>query len=361
MRSFNKNNVKVLMCGNHPFNNGGMTAVITQIKKKNWKKEGIQLDFVATFKPGSLLFKSFFFGVAFIRILIKFIIDKPHIVHMHMSYKGSFSRAYLIHKLCIKFGVKDIIHLHGSEFEKWYGTVEKKKKEKIKELLKECSCFIVLGEKWKKIISTIEPMARTVILTNSVNIPMTTAKWDDDCCEFLYLGVLIPRKGVEDLLMAIRKVQDMNINKKVHFTIAGTGESEKGLKMMAKELGIETSVNFVGWITGTEKDKLLNNSQVMILPSYNEGLPISILEAASRGIPIISTDVGDISAVVKNDVTGYLFEPGDIDAMTRLIIKVLNKDTYTGLSQNIKQLAVSEFSEEIFYANLLDIYKSVVG
>ena len=60
---------------------------------------------------------------------------KPNVLHIHMSYKGSFYRKYLIHRLCKKFGKKDIIHLHGSEFKKFFEDSSSKTKVKIRTLL----------------------------------------------------------------------------------------------------------------------------------------------------------------------------------------------------------------------------------
>ncbi len=125
-----KNAVKVLMVGNHPRNKGGMTSVIAQYKSCKWKKHNIDIRFIPTFMPGNVLIKSLYYVFASIRILINFLFWRPDIVHMHMSYKGSFYRKYIIQKMCIFFKIKNIIHLHGSEFEKWYQESDKKTQKK---------------------------------------------------------------------------------------------------------------------------------------------------------------------------------------------------------------------------------------
>jgi len=350
--------MKVLMCGNHPSNKGGMTSVINQINNYSWNEKGIELTFIPTFIPGNLIKKTFYFCCAYIRILCLMVFDRPDIVHMHMSYKGSFIRKYAIHRLCIVFKVKDIIHLHGSEFEKWYNEADEKNKAKIRELLSGCNAIIVLGNRWKKTIKRIEPSAKVIEVSNGISIPKETVQWNDECCCLLFLGVLIPRKGISDLINAIALIRDCRRDD-IKLVIAGTGEDEEKLKQLVTDNNLEDRISFAGWVSEEKKKNLLLQSQVFVLPSYNEGLPISILEAASYGMPVISTDVGDIPSVVKNDVNGFLLKPGDVKCLADAIIKISNRELFLEMSENAKETIRREFSVEMFYKNLLHIYETM--
>lgn len=343
------------MCGNHPSNKGGMTSVINQILEYDWEKENIGLTFVPTFKPGNPVVKSLFFLFSYIRIILVFLFDKPNLVHAHMSYKGSFTRKYLIHRLCKVFGIKDAIHLHGSEFKKWYDSVGEKKKAKIRRLLRESDYFIVLGEKWKRIILSIEPTANVVVISNGIKIPSERVQWDNNICKYLFLGVLIPRKGVGDLLDAVAQIKkNKNING-LQFLIAGTGECEDSLKEKTDRLNLNSNVKFLGWIDGKEKENLIRSCQIMVSPSYNEGLPVSILEAMSYGMPVISTDVGDISSIVTDGDNGILFDPGDINSLANAILNLSNEETFARMSKDAESSA-GKFSIDIFYNKLLKVY-----
>ncbi len=351
--------IKVLMVGNHPSNKGGMTSVIGQIRSKEWTQEGIELTFIPTYFPGNPIKKVLFFGIAYFKILIRFFFNKPDIVHMHMSYKGSFTRKNAIHKLCKLFRVKDIIHLHGSEFEKWYYASKEEKRKKIKRLLSECDRFIVLGEGWKNIVNRIEPAAPVTIINNGIEIPEEMVSWNDTCCQVLFLGVLIPRKGLRDLVKAVSILKDTGKIGILHFVIAGTGEEESVIKNLVKEAGVDDFVSFAGWVSGDKKKELLLKSQVLISTSYNEGLPISILEAASYGLPIVSTDVGDISSVVKNGINGFLFEPGDVDAIIDALKNISCCDRFKQMSIESRKIIESTFSIELFYRRLMKLYQEL--
>ena len=352
--------IKVLMLGNHPLNKGGMTSVISQIRDHDWSRDGISLSFIPTYIPGNPVKKILFFIIALIKILWIFAFSKPDIVYMHMSYKGSFTRKYIIHKICMLFSVKDIVHLHGSEFEKWYNSVSAHKKNKIKKLLSGCSKFIVLGCEWKNVILKIEPSTNIFIINNGIKIPKYTVHWNEKVINVIFLGVLIPRKGVADLIHAVKNIKNNNITDNIKVIIAGTGEEEDELKSLVKAERLEDIVSFEGWITGEKKKKLFLHSQILVSPSYNEGLPISILEAASYGLPIVSTNVGDISSVVKDGVNGYLIQPGDIEALSEHILLMTDKQRWEKFSHMSRKIAEEQFSIDLFYSRLLDIWNDAV-
>lgn len=81
-------------------------------------------------------------------------------------------------------------------------------------LLRESDSTIVLGEKWKKIIKEIEPNCKTVVVENSIVVPEYTIKWNSKMCRFLFMGVLIKRKGVHDLVEAVKNIAEQYPEKK---------------------------------------------------------------------------------------------------------------------------------------------------
>lgn len=246
--------IKVLMVGNSSTVKGGITSVISQILEHDWLSEGIDMKFIPTYVETNNVFKILYFAKAYRKIAHEIRVYKPDVVHIHMSYKGSFMRKYAIHKLCKKKGIRDIIHLHGSEFEKWYNESDDAKKMKIRCLLRECDSFIVLGDKWNHVIKGIEPKTKTVVVSNTVKIPEETIKRSFSCFQILFLGVLIKRKGVEDLLNAVKQLVDTRKLDNIKVVVAGTGAEEQNLKRQTKELNIESYIEFAGWTAGDKKN-----------------------------------------------------------------------------------------------------------
>ena len=345
------------MIGNHNSVKGGITSVIEQLLEHRWDEDQVEMSFIPTYIETNNIRKVCYFGVAYLRILLCLLLDRPDVVHIHMSYKGSFHRKYAIHKLCKLFCVKDIIHLHGSEFQKWFISLTCAKQNKVRKMLRECGCFIVLGEKWKSAVLEIEPQTNVVVVSNTVKIPNEIVKWNDNVNRVLFMGVLIKRKGVVDLLKAIHLLKEQDKLQNIQFMIAGTGNEETVLKEMAEQLKIEQYVKFCGWISGKEKSQLFQTCQMLVLPSYNEGLPIAILEAASYGMPVVATDVGDISAAIRDGKNGYLINPGDVEGLAEKMIKILEcKDVYEKMSNESRRLIEEKFSESMYFEKINACY-----
>lgn len=351
--------MKVLMLGNDPSVKGGITSVISQLLAHDWNSEGIDMKFIPTYVETNNVRKILFFVKALRRINKELKTNRPDVVHMHMSYKGSFTRKFFLHKLCKKNNIPDIIHLHGSEFKKWFDESDDKKKEQIQTLLKESAGFIVLGDKWNKAVKEIEPKTNTVVVSNTVHIPDYTVEWKQPFT-VLFMGVLIKRKGVADLINAIYLLNKENKLDNVRLVIAGSGAEEAELKAMCTQLGLDNYIEFAGWTAGEKKEKLFRESQMLVLPSYNEGLPIAILEAISCGMPVVATNVGDISSAVIDGENGYLIEPGDVLAIKQAIEKIVwDPEVFNKMVTASRQLAESGFSDEKYFSCINDLYKEI--
>lgn len=356
--------LKVVTVGNASSVKGGITSVISQILSHNWCEQNIEMRFIPTFEGGSSVdkIKSFLKGYFQLRKGLK----KGHVdvAHIHMSHAGSFIRKRMIHRLCQKYGIPDIIHLHSSGFVDFYNQSSARAKRQITELLTDCSCVIALGKEWEQRVLRIAPKANVKILNNTVHIPETASDQDVECVSFLYLGVLVKRKGVIDLLQAIGRLKDKGLleSGKVFFNIGGTGECEDELRGYVADKDLGHLVHFLGWVAGEEKAKQLQTNQVLVLPSYNEGLPIAILEAISYGMPVVATDVGCVAEAVHDRENGYLYKPGDIDALTKALEKLITlPELRKEMALKSRKLAEEEFNDFLYFDQLSALYHQVVG
>ena len=317
-QSEDSRNIRVLVVGNDLSVKGGISAVISQLLSHDWHSDGIDMSFIPTYIGNNRLKELFFFAKAVHRIRSVFKSKKrPDLVHIHMSYRGSFIRKQFIHRICMRAGIPDIIHMHGSEFIRWYQSCGKNRQKQIRKFLSEANYIIALGDLGKRQITEIEPASHVGVIHNSVTNPSRTeiVRWNSDSFQVLFLGVLIKRKGVGDLLDSIALLRQYNRLGSMHFDIAGTGEEETALKNRVRGLGLENIVDFPGWVSGERKKQLLRESQVLVLPSYHEGLPIAVLDAISYGLPIVATDVGDTRNAVIDGYNGFLIKPGDVTAL----------------------------------------------
>ena len=137
------------------------------------------------------------------------------------------------------------------------------------------------------------------------------------------MGQILKAKGIFDLVEVINNNRDEYEGKLV-LDIGGGMCEEDVLRDILQKEKLQKLVHFHGWVSGQKKIQLLNLANAFILPSYTEGVPISILEAESYGLPILATVVGGIPEIVENDNNGILFQPGDNVAIKESIDKILH-------------------------------------
>jgi glycosyltransferase involved in cell wall biosynthesis len=119
-------------------------------------------------------------------------------------------------------------------------------------------------------------------------------------------------------------------------------------------------VEFVGWVGGEKKTHLLQQCDVLILPSYNEGLPISILEGMSYRMPIISTPVGGIPEIITTNVNGVLVTPGNCDEIFAAIMRYISDRSLIATEGQKSAEMVGEYYPEAVQRHLEQIYSKLL-
>lgn len=277
---------------------------------------------VATSSEGSLPQKSFKLFSAIFKFLYYCIFKNIKIVHVHGASYNSFSRKKIFIFLARLMGKKVVYHVHGAEYKKFYSNNERS----VTNLFKKVDLVVALSESWKFFFEDEVGHRNVKVIQNIVSLPVRLAVQEDGLVHFLFLGVLGQRKGIYDLLDAVSE-HIGELKGKAVFHIGGNGETQK-VKERIVQLRLEGLVVFEGWVSGERKVRLLNQADVYILTSYNEGLPISILEAMAYKLPIISTPVGGIPEVVIQNKNGFLVSPGDKQAIGKAILKMMESKNF---------------------------------
>lgn len=140
----------------------------------------------------------------------------------------------------------------------------------------------------------------------------------------VYVGRLVLEKGLDVLVRAISILKNSGI--KISLTFVGTGKDYDYLMELSRKVNI--NINFTGYVpsNSTALFDLYRKSDVFILPSYSEGLPLSILEAQASKTFVVASDVGGISEVIKPGKTGYLLKAIDTDSIISSIHYVINNE-----------------------------------
>lgn len=341
----------------YKFRKGGIASVI-EVYKKYFAKDFNYLP--------SIYFQNKYLSTIFFPINVMFLFAKLwgnsnlKIIHIHGSHGGSFFRKLIIFWIAKKvFKRRVIYHLHSSDFKIFYNESSIKVKEKIRYLIENVDLVIVLSEEWEVYINSTFTPKKIKVVENIVEKQKGVNSEVNEIgqIDLLFLGRIGNRKGVFDLIESI-SIMDDSIKKKVHLTIGGDGEVDE-LKRRIEELNLK-NVQFVGWVKGLQKEDLLRKCDVFVLPSYNEGLPISLLEAMSYGKPIISTNVGGIPRILEHKTNGLVIEPGNKDKLKEAIESYLNDSQMVSIHGEKGLEKVEEYYPESVIKKLNIIYEGLL-
>jgi glycosyltransferase involved in cell wall biosynthesis len=143
---------------------------------------------------------------------------------------------------------------------------------------------------------------------------------DSERLSIIFIGLSFERKGGHDLLQSIERIRT---NSELQFRVSFVGEFPKSAADYVERNGLTETVNVLGKISHEEISRCLQNHDIFVLPSYSEGLPVSMLEAMATGLAVIGTPVGDVDKLI-GEGAGILVEPGDVEALTDAITSLLS-------------------------------------
>ncbi len=142
---------------------------------------------------------------------------------------------------------------------------------------------------------------------------------------FMYFGRLAPEKSLELLVQAFAKV--VKRRRRAKLLMVGNGHSEEGLKQLARELGIEKSIIFFGYVP--HEQLILQNipllADTFVTPSKTENQPMSILEAMSFGLPVVGPAAKGIPELVTHEQNGLLFDTDSVEGLAKSMLQMANR------------------------------------
>lgn len=322
------NKKKVCMIVQDKMVKGGIAAVISGYYGSKLEQD-YNIIYVESYKDGGKLTKLFKGICGYFHFAKVLLVDRPDIVHIHSSFGPSFYRK-LPFIYMASWAKKPIVnHIHGADFDEFYVRASEKKKAQIKKAYNKCAVLIALSAEWKERLSQIVPAEKITIIENYsvLHKDALSARLERKSNNtVLFLGEIGKRKGCYDIPAVAAEV--VKSVPEVKFILGGAGNSadEQAVKALFEKYGVSDHIIFPGWVRGEDKDRLLREADVFFLPSYNEGMPMSVLDAMGYGLPIVSTNVGGIPKIVHDGENGFCIVPGDCKAFATGIIKLLVHD-----------------------------------
>lgn len=366
--------MKIAMIGQKgiPSRSGGIEVHVEEIAKRLVKK-GCDVE-VYCRKAHCLEKSRFFCGIrtiftpyinsksleaishSLVSVLIA-ILRRSDVIHFHAL--GPSTLAFLPRI----FGIKVVCTVHGLDWkrDKW-GRLSKKylmygecatAKLANRTITVSESLVDYYKEKYGK---EIEYISNGIEVKECVPANIITEKFRLEENSFiLYLGRLVPEKGVHYLIQAYKRV---NTSKKL--VIAGGSSHSNGYERELHEMaGGNPDIIFTGFILGEMLEEIMSNAYIYVLPSDVEGMPISLLEALSYGRCCLVSDIGENKAVVSS--YGYTFKQGDTDDLAYKLQMLLDNEEMTNNNRNrIIEYIEGEFSWDNSAEQTYRLYKKLL-
>lgn len=315
----NKVHSKILMVGPDLSLHGGIVSVVQGYLDCGLPERCDSFNYLGTGVGSSKIGKS----LGFARALMRYVkaLSSCDIVHLHISARGSFVRKSIMAHIAHKRGKSLILHDHDGEFKKSFEEGGRRYRRDVRETFSIADRVVVLSEEWRDYFAeNICESEKIVVVHNGVEVPVRPCS-PSSHQDVLFLGRLDARKSPDVLLRASRRVLACFPDTKIVF--GGDGEVEKN-EALAAELGIADHCEFLGWVSAVRREELFQRTAVYCLPSKNEGLPMSVLEAMAHGIPTIATAVGGVPQVIEDGVNGFLIDVDDEEALAERLSALLS-------------------------------------
>ncbi len=340
---------------------GGIDRIMDEVADELVRNpvSGLNHSFIITRGQFGAKFSAIQLPVAIATLILRKVTGRVHLVHINLSSHGSTSRKIILAKACRLLGIPYVIHLHGSRMRQYWASVAPRKHAKIVKMFGLASRVIVLGEVWRKFIEEMVPSAanRIIILPNATRraklIHVTATQ-----VRILFLGRIGKRKGVPQLVEALAKLPR---DGSWHATIAGDGDLNEVKAQIAAE-GLLDMVSLPGWVGPSEVEQHLAGSDILVLPSFDENLPMSVIEGMAAGLAVVATPVGATEEIVHHNKTGLLVPPGDAEALAAALSLLVSD----GAKRRLLGAAAREYHSqnlevEPYVKRLAEIWQSAAG
>jgi glycosyltransferase involved in cell wall biosynthesis len=176
----------------------------------------------------------------------------------------------------------------------------------------------------------------------------------------LYVGRLAVVKGLPILLDSLAQLKQTQPD--VKLTVVGDGPDRSQLEQLTQDLGLSQNVEFVGYQSQTEVRQWMQQTDVFVMASFAEGVPVVLMEAMAAGVPVVATRIAGVAELVEDGVSGYLVPPADSQSLSDRIVQLLaDGDLRSRLGQAGRQKVEQDFNIHLETQKLHQILVKALG
>ena len=354
--------LRVLVVGQASTTPGGMSSVQRLHERFLSARDDVDLRVATTYDETGLRRRLQLMVGGLARALLLVLTGRVDVVHLHVAKGLSALRKGIVVVAARSRGVPTVLHTHAGAFADWFDGLPAPARPLVAWLLR-ADRVVVLAPAAREVYTSRLglPDDRVVVLANPVEWPAAVPERDPrtQSVGAVFLGRLIDRKGVFDLVDAVAALQGAHRDR-LHVTIAGHGDAD-AVRRAVTAAGLDGTVEVRTWIGPDERDELLGTAQILLLPSWWEGLPMSVLEGMAWGLCPVVTPVGGLATLVRDGDNGVVVPVGDPPALTAALDKLLSDDEVRVHMGARARESVRSFGAEAWADRLISLYRELVG
>ncbi len=357
-----KDKIRVLMVGPDRGVHGGISAMVNTYYEAGLQ-DRVELKYIGTMREGSKAGKLIVAVLAYFRFL--FSLKDSDIVHVNASSDNSFLRKAFFVRAAKRHGKKIVFHQHGGDFKNYFeNQISDRRRKYIRDVLDMADVMLVLTQSWKDYFGTLTDSGKIVVMPNAIitrefetgdHLSDRSLMKAHDTSKVLFLGRICRDKGMTELLEAIDRIHEKK--PEVVLYLGGIFEDADYVQEVEKR---SVYIKYLGWVGGREKKKILDECGILVLPSYYEGLPVTVIEGMLHGCCVIASDVGGIPDIVEDGKDGVLIKAKDSVDLERALLRVMTKEIDVDmLVRNGRAKVLEKYSAERVVDRIAGIYRKL--
>ena len=296
---------------------------------------------------------------AFSQLLI-LALGRRTVFHVHFAGRGSLLREGSLCVLLRLLRCQYAVHSHAAEVDLFHRWLPPICRRMLLWGLGGAGRVIVLTQFWHDYYASLLHLApdRLLLLPNPANLPRSVPNRSGrDELRLLFLGRVGVRKGAFDVIQALAALPPA-LRSKCYLTLAGDGDLPRA-QALVSDLGCSAHISLPGWVGADEVDLLLEQSDVLVLPSHAEGMAMALIEGMSWGLAVITTVAGGAGEFLKDGCNSLLVAAGDVPGISIAISELAQDPALRSRLGRAARETISVFGIETYIVRLSAVYEQL--